>query len=54
MTEDQLITVTHYTRNGYFRVLFIKRGFVFLSSPIVDPEVLLRVAPNGKVEDMTI
>lgn len=54
MTEEQFITVTDYTRDGYYRVLFIKRGFVFLSSPIVDPETLLRVAPNGKIEDMTV
>lgn len=49
MTEKQRIAVTECTRDGRYRVLFIKRGFVFLSSPIADPETLLRVSPDGKI-----
>ena len=54
MTEEQLEMVSDLTRDGVFKVLVIKNGFVFLTSPVVDPEVLYRVSPKGRMENVAL
>ena len=54
MTPEQLEIVSDLTRHNVFKVLVIKKGFVFLTSPVIDPEVMYRVSPKGKLENVAL
>lgn len=52
MTDAQVKSVNEQATKEY-RVLFIKKGFVFMSSIVKSPDSLIRVAPDGSIKEMT-
>lgn len=52
MTDMQIKVVNEQATKDY-RVVFIKKGFVFMSSAVKSPDSLIRVAPNGTIKEMT-
>lgn len=55
MTEAQVKIVNEQANSGKdYRVIFIKRGFVFMSSVVKCPDSLIRIAPDGGIKEMTV
>ena len=52
MTDAQIKAVNEEATKEY-RVIFIKKGFVFMSSVVKFPDSLIRIAPDGTIKEMT-
>lgn len=52
MTDAQVKAVNSQSSNGEYRVLFVKAGYVFMSSVVKYPDSLIRIHPTGHVEEL--